>query len=714
MKNNYDLVKDFRLFSVSAYSWNYFFRRKQKFSRMSDEGKNEMKKSIQSGMTALLLSIGLFTLAPVRAIEGLKIAIIGNNAFLTWPSIATETYIVQYRPDFLTPWSCLTNSLPANQSGNTTTFIHYNGVTYPGAAQGVGGGSGGPPPLSQAQIAPGSINQPLPVGIKPGKNPPKDPSLPPLPPSPPGMIFPPGSSGFATIPSSGSGLLMTASTSGGTNIATTSGFYEVVRQGVHIVGITNGMTLSGINYFPVEAGNSGGNLTLITVALNGSGYDGLGPIAPPFNQPFPYFVFDTTTVSNGAYTIQANGTWLVATNQYADPADTTVSIASDQFTVNTAQEITFENWMPTFGQDFDSLLVQATSAHQNINWWVDAFDSTNGFVVDFHGASTNGQIAVQWDLTDFNGTPHTNDQFFNFVISTQWLPGAVQSVPTKSGTQHSPFHILAGEGGNSAQAQAPPTFKDNDIWTAPGQWVVANQQAWNALTGHQSIDTAVDSWLTPIRGRGYTVYPTRQDGDNNQAYRIRFDTSVPQSTIDQDWLLMKASISDRIVNCRNLIYFGHGGDDRLGFNLGGTNSYNDTDIAFDLKIQPANNLNRHAYRFVYLEGCNTANGDLPQTFGIPKKEGMHITDFVFSGSRPRAFVGWTTSPWIGAPHVILFPQLYFMQHVAFFWGTQGLTLADSIGRAAIQADTQISVKDLKIYGTGEIKFDTANGPSPRH
>jgi len=42
---------------------------------------------------------------------------------------------------------------------------------------------------------------------------------------------------------------------------------------------------------------------------------------------------------------------------------------------------------------------------------------------------------------------------------------------------------------------------------------------------------------------------------------------------------------------------------------------------------PLKGTNMHPYRFVFLDGCNTADGNWPQAFGIPKKKGMVIIDF---------------------------------------------------------------------------------------
>jgi len=84
---------------------------------------------------------------------------------------------------------------------------------------------------------------------------------------------------------------------------------------------------------------------------------------------------------------------------------------------------------------------------------------------------------------------------------------------------------------------------------------------------------------------------------------------------------------------------------------------------------PLKGTNMRPYRFVFLDGCNTADGDWPQAFGIPKKKGMVITDFTQKrGIRPRAFMGWNRRKVIGTD-VIAGNQLYppHAEYITAFW-----------------------------------------------
>lgn len=68
------------------------------------------------------------------AIEDLKISIRCPDVWLTWPSVENgETYIVQYRQtlDTNSSWLTLTNYMPPDSGTNLTTFVHSNQVSCP-------------------------------------------------------------------------------------------------------------------------------------------------------------------------------------------------------------------------------------------------------------------------------------------------------------------------------------------------------------------------------------------------------------------------------------------------------------------------------------------------------------------------------------------------------------------------------------------------------
>ena len=87
------------------------------------------------------------------AIEGLQLSVQCSNVCLAWPSVETETYIVQYRQSLTDSngWQTLTASLAAEIGTNRTVFIHSNIVQHPnngssGNATGIPGTGEGRPP----------------------------------------------------------------------------------------------------------------------------------------------------------------------------------------------------------------------------------------------------------------------------------------------------------------------------------------------------------------------------------------------------------------------------------------------------------------------------------------------------------------------------------------------------------------------------------------
>ncbi len=100
---------------------------------------------------------------------------------------------------------------------------------------------------------------------------------------------------------------------------------------------------------------------------------------------------------------------------------------------------------------------------------------------------------------------------------------------------------------------------------------------------------------------------------------------------------------------RNLYYFGHGSAERFGYSHDTNQQINLGDLNRILKNapDPLKGTNGHPYRFVFLDGCKTANGGLAPAFGIPKGN-VSATEFSTKrGLRLRAFLGWDKNCTVG-------------------------------------------------------------------
>jgi len=127
-------------------------------------------------------------------------------------------------------------------------------------------------------------------------------------------------------------------------------------------GLTNGTTLSGVVSIPVELANSSGSVSTLSLTENDSPV-GNAIQTTPLIAPLA-LVVDTTQMSNGVHQISASARW-DDTNGDLWEAD------SPPVSVTVSNEISYPNWMPSFGELGNSLLIRATSAHTNVNWTID-------------------------------------------------------------------------------------------------------------------------------------------------------------------------------------------------------------------------------------------------------------------------------------------------------------------------------------------------------
>ncbi len=545
------------------------------------------------------------------AIEGLHVSIQSSNAVLSWPSVGdgSETYIVQYRNTLTSTdsWATLTDNLSADSGTNITSFVDTNLVQFGSTGSGGTNSGGGGAPM------PGGTNY----------------------------------------------------TSGGTNGTPGTGFYRVVRDGAHLFGITNGMTLSGVVRIPVELANGSG--TVSTMSLTEDDSPVVNSIQNgPFNSPLALIV-DTTQMSNGVHEISANARW-DDTNGGLWEAD------SPPVSVTISNEISFPNWMPSFGELDNSLLIRATSAHTNVDWTIDVYDSTHSYIGTFGGHSDDGDIEVVWNLIGPDSVAHTNDAFFTFFVTT-------------------PF----------SDPPTPPIYKITDPWTATGAWAMAVQHAFDFITDHETLYEELNGFGGAGKSNGGVKPPS--DGDGNP-FTLDFETGSEYS----DWSTFRTALYDPTT--RNLVYFGHGGPSGIGYNSHDTNVFIPAkEIANILHTIPAGQTNRHGFRFVFLDGCSTGKGTLPESFGIIHRENVPSIDYYNASLRPSCFCGWSADKYVGfiSGSAINYDHVNFISHIQLDMLLNGATIADAIQYAASQPDVSyVFTSQFKLYGCGDLSFGAFN------
>ena len=248
------------------------------------------------------VALFLVSAAQAFAIETLQlqVSLQSSNVILSWNSQDGEVYFVQYRPTLGTndPWQTLTNSLPADATTNITFFVHSNALQFPtwstnySGGNGTNGGSGLPTPGGGG----GSTNGPFGVWL-------------------PGV-----------------------------------GFYQVARDGVHVVGLSNLMSgpVSNTITLNFEAANNIGTLQEVSALVDGTAYRGVNPaFGPPFSPGS--LTIATTFLENGDHTFQLEAGWL--NPDVGDVNNFMFHRDSDSFTLTVSNELFFPEWVDSIPEN---------------------------------------------------------------------------------------------------------------------------------------------------------------------------------------------------------------------------------------------------------------------------------------------------------------------------------------------------------------------------
>ena len=209
---------------------------------------------------------------------------------------------------------------------------------------------------------------------------------------------------------------------------------------------------------------------------------------------------------------------------------------------------------------------------------------------------------------------------------------------------------------------------------------------------------------------GLTVRPNH---DYLQAFRIPYNAG--NTEIDK-WRDFRQALYD--PHTRNLFYSGHGSNKGIGYDASNTNVFIPrAEIVSALRTVPAGQTNRHAFRFVFLDGCDSASGLLPEAFGIVRQENLPFEYYVNSGERYSAFVGWNKNPTIGFTGHLVNPDHWkFIKNFQYLWFTSGnglrQCLDDATGKTGVQCPegpNNVNPKDLTVYGYRNLGPNQYNG-----
>ncbi len=595
------------------------------------------------------------------AIEGLKIAVQSSNVVLSWPSTNGETYIVQYRPTLNTTssWTTLTDFYPAATGTNITFFVHSNIVQYPQILDSGTNSGGGAPPAPDSMTASSSSSAATTA---------TQPSVPMVMPvngsggAVPLAIYPPGFDLYGFLiynPStgqwmSGNGYTVPINSvnntqagdiqpldDSGTNSSPDPGFYRVVRDGVHVYGLTNGMVLSGIAQFPIEIAWTNNSDQIVGVSF----YDAnTNPIIGAYAQSPSgngwQMVWNTPLSFNGSYNIYAELDF--ASN---DP------VVSNPVTVTVSNVISFPNY---FSQMFGNQMWIYAETITNAAYQLDMYDQNTNYLGSFTGtADGNGVISFLWNLVDGTGQVNNSTNFYGiFTVDTSSLSSPSQGAAAQSFRTGSPalqtaslvqkaFSSQALANGpypaaGSSSANATQTWAKEPAWQVGNSWAIA----WSPLIVNGSY-TTLDIQQMMIGGSGGPyggVVSTLGD--------YGLGASMSPGNVSQSSAFEMADAGSRTnflsymaqSQYRHFYFFGHGSPSAFG-TPGAVITYIDVQHALHNFLDTAMPANYHPYRLVFIDGCQAGRADLCEAFGIPAQT-VNTNFFASAGVESRGFLGF--------------------------------------------------------------------------
>jgi hypothetical protein len=668
------------------------------------------------GAVALSFASAIHTFA----IEGLQVSVQCSNVVLSWPSIEGKNYIVQYRQTLNSTdsWQTLTSSWPAAAGANVTVFVHSNIVQHPNCGS---GGSFARMFSSGNTVASASIRliEPGPMVIPANGSG----GAVPLALYPPGIdlsglvIFDPmtgeslNGAGYTTRAASLNSPQLDGPQpldgggggSGDPPPEPETGFYQVVQDGVKILDstmaiLTNGILSNNVT-IGLEAGDAAndgtgtnvvGVLNSATLVVDGAAFPGYGGVLSASANSTWQFSMDTACLENGTHTLQVEATWYDP--NFTDDNHVYPTRISDPVTITVSNQIYYPNWEPEVGEAGISAYFAKTTCTV-ADWTIDIYDVNSNFVQRLSGHTTDGTIEAYWNMVDTNGVTRTNadvDPEFSSIITVS----------------------------DPASKQTPKKKQRRRDWPGHGIWTIAYldyfkhfYSANNDMKGH--INAFAN---TAGKYGGYWLYYPQpgQTNDIGQTYPLRFqnpqhpEDGVTAGQIAKDSTMLKAMLAN--TNSRNFFYRGHGGPTSIGH----------------LSSSDINTVVKHRYRFVMLQDCDSANGDLDKAFGINGPGRFALTYYQNTGIRPAAFVGNTTeTPFAYARKETIngvnydgdipWQVPYFYYEFLFYWDTD--LEGETLNQAIIDARNILPPTDnfnpqpgaaLEIYGYDDMRIDEYN------
>ena len=478
-----------------------------------------------------------------------------------------------------------------------------------------------------------------------------------------------------------------------------TGFYQVVQDGVQILdsSITNltNRLLSGSLNIGFEAGNADaagtnvlGVLSCAVLLIDGEKYAG-DAVVSAGNRPWT-FALDTAYLENGDHSVQVQVSW-----KNPDSTDNNHQYFtrwSDAISISVSNQIYYPDWEPEVGEMGISAYFLKTTC-MDADWAIDIYDVNTNLVQTLSGHTMDGTIEAFWNMVDANGVTRTNadvDPEFSSIVTV--ADPVIKPTPIKK-------------------------QRKND-WPEHGKWVIAYQDYFKFEYSANNDQLGSEYTFANTAGKfgGYYLYYPQpgQTNDIGQTFPLRYqktnhmDTNITATANFLDQQMLRLFLSN--TNTRNFYYDGHGDADNI------------VSGALDSTLLKATI--QHRYRFVYLNACNSANGNLDRSFGIKGPKRYDNDYYHKAGIRPGAFVGYTTDVQYatGGPvrqngvdydDTIPYQVPGFIGDFLFYWDTDlmGYGLLSSIDSAKAwlpPVNGQYREDFLAIHGYFNLHIDEVN------
>lgn len=490
----------------------------------------------------------------------------------------------------------------------------------------------------------------------------------------------------------------------GTNLTTFSsarsnniGFYRVVRNGVHVFGLTNGMVLSGEVQLPIEF------VLASTDTIAG----------------VTFYAYDSPLTGASAET-NAAGAWVLNWNTTMMPngnydLGTEVDFVTDDPATNfpvmvtVSNAISFPNYFTRiFG---NQMWIYAESTMPNANCYVDMYDESSNYLGTFYvSTDSNGVVSFLWDLTDGNGHTFDSTNFYGvFTISTG-SSGAVRSnLLTKSVNSPVPQKLSrrAVNGGaqpnaGSSSASATQTWASESAWQVGNSWAIA----WSPLNVNDPVTTFRISEMM-IGGEG-GLY----GGVVSALGYYGLGAQMSPGNVSQSSAFEMADADTRAEflgymaesQYRHFYFFGHGSPYAFG-TPGAVITYTDAQHALHNFLNTRLPANYHPYRLVFIDGCQAGKASLCEVFGIPAQT-LNNQFFRNTHVQSRAYLGFTKNTsfnWSQWDWRALMLGFFFED-----WYTPGTQLRTCVSNAVNGVHENVVNMDSSwvIYGAPDLTKDT--------